>query len=912
MLEKDKIIGLNDQEIKTSRLQHGTNELSKKKSKSFFRSLLSNFADPMVGILIVALVINIILLLVNIANFEVSNLLEPVGVAFAIMIAVVVSTVSEFGSEAAFKKLLDEASRTACRVKRIDGTMVVPVGEVVVGDIIILQAGDKIPADGILVYGSLEVDQSALNGESQEAKKYIINRTATKEQGDFLNPLLLFSGTVVTSGEALMRVSSVGDSTFYGKLAQGLQENPPESPLKHKLRKLAKSISKVGYIGAALAALSYISYVVFISNTIISGFSAWLQVVINAVSIAAAIIVMAVPEGLPMMITVVLSSNMRRMLRDKVLVRKLGGIETAGSMNILFTDKTGTLTIGKPVATSFVMGDGKLIEADYFCKSMGATVGVKEGGRPYRDFSSYFLDILSLSLSINNAAEMVDGAATGGNLTDRSLLNFVHQLPFGTPSVKAIKSIPFNSVQKFMATKVSGSVVDGSWLIKGAPERIMNACNKAYDKDGRIVDFAGKAAVQNHIRDLAGRAIRVLALAVSHNEIIEGKEFDSLIFVGLVGVRDEIRAEAIDGVAKVKGAGIQVVMITGDAKNTATAVARETGILDKSGDNLIYTSEELNALSDEELSKRLPNLRVVARALPGDKSRLVKIAQGINLVVGMTGDGVNDAPALKKADIGFAMGSGTEVAKEAGDVVILDDNINSIAGAILYGRTIYKSIRKFIIFQMTSNIGAITLSILAPLLGIASPITVIQILWMNIIMDSLAGLAFAGEKPKARYNLEPPKRRDEPIINKYMLNQIIIGGLATAALAFIFLKSGIISNFFAQSAQGGYLTGDYFFNYHRAGFFAMFMFMALFNTLNVRTHEINILRGLKENKPFILIIGGVMLVQVFITYFGGNIFRTQPLALRHFMAALAIAAVIIPIDLVRKLILKMMKKQGGA
>jgi len=911
--DKDKILGLSAQEVTTSRLQHGTNELSKKKPKSFFKSLLSNFADPMVGILIVALIINIILLLVNIANFQMSELLEPIGIAFAILIAVTVSTISEFGSESAFKKLQEEASRIDCRVKRDGRTLVIPVSEVVIGDIVILQSGDKIPADGMLAYGSLEVDQSALNGESKEAKKYFSLNTASskKEDGDFLNPLLLFCGTVVTSGEALIRVTAIGDNTFYGKLAQDLKEAPPESPLKTKLRRLAKVISKVGYIGAALAAVSFLFHALIIQNNFnpdyiraaVTDFSTLFPILLSAITLATTIIVMAVPEGLPMMITVVLSSNMRRMLKDKVLVRKLGGIETAGSMNILFTDKTGTLTIGKPVVTTLITGDGIMLTADYFDKNRGVTA---------REFSPYYLDILSLSLTKNNAAEIVGGIATGGNLTDRSLLNFASTLPFSPPGAIVKKSIPFNSSAKFMAAKISGGTADNSWLIKGAPEKLMSACTKAFDKDGKIVPFAAKDKVLGHIKDLAGRAIRVLALAVSHGEIDERGHFSDLVFAGLVGVRDEIRPEAVEGVKKVQGAGIQVVMITGDAKDTATAVALETGILSKdAGKNLVYTSDELNALSDEELKLKLPYLRVVARALPSDKSRLVRVSQSVNLVVGMTGDGVNDAPALKKADIGFAMGSGTEVAKEAGDVVILDDNINSIAQAVSYGRTIFKSIRKFIIFQLTSNIGAIGISIIAPLLGLREPITVIQILWMNLIMDSLAGLAFAGEKPKARYMQEAPKRRDEPIINRYMLNQIVIGGIATAAISFVFLSTNFINTFFARTSYG-YLTGDYFFLYHRAGFFAMFMFLALFNTLNVRTHEINLFKGLKENKPFLLIIGGVMLVQVFITYFGGSIFRTQSLEFRHFITALALAAAIIPIDLIRKLILKGLKKQGGA
>jgi len=318
-------------------------------------------------------------------------------------------------------------------------------------------------------------------------------------------------------------------------------------------------------------------------------------------------------------------------------------------------------------------------------------------------------------------------------------------------------------------------------------------------------------------------------------------------------------------------------------------------------EGLVLTSDEMARLSDKELSEKLPQLRVVARALPSDKSRLVKIAQGLNLVTGMTGDGVNDAPALKKADIGFAMGSGTEVAKEAGDVVILDDNIMSISRAVSYGRTIFKSIRKFIIFQMTSNLGAIAVSIIAPLLGVRAPITVIQILWMNLIMDALAGIAFAGERPRAKYMREKPKRRDEGIINRYMLNQMLVGSFAAAAICLWFLFSPFVGGLFEGRDNA----------YFMAAFFLLFMFLALFNTLNVRTHEVNLLSYLSGNKQFLFIIGGVMAIQVFLTYFGGSIFRTQPIHIGHFALAIGLALLIIPIDILRKLILKKLNKPVG-
>ncbi|MCL2821683.1 MAG: cation-transporting P-type ATPase [Firmicutes bacterium] len=960
MSQNVSIRGLSEEEVAHSALTYGTNQLSQKKRKSFFASLLSNFSDPMILILTVALLVNVGLLIVQIVSegFEFSQLLEPIGIAFAVLIAVVVSTVSEYGSESAFKKLSQEASKIFCRVKREAGTQKLPISQIVVGDIVILQSGDKIPADGIIVSGKIEVDQSSLNGESEEAKKNALGRQESekKEEGDFLNPLLLFGGTVVTSGECLMRVTSVGDKTFYGKLATELQENPPDSPLKAKLKKLAKSISVFGYTGAALAAVAYLFNAVLLQNNFdpvqigqsFNSASQVISLVTRTVTLAVTIIVMAVPEGLPMMITVVLSSNMRRMLKDKVLVRKLSGIETAGSMNILFTDKTGTLTMGKPEVVCVVTGEGK----KYQTKDKSDLKG--------QDLSGQYLDVLSLSLAANNGAEVVEGRVEGGNLTDRALLNFAQKIT--VPAYQKLSVIPFNSAEKYMATQIilsgpsqlligfsngknnfaqintgqtkplngSNLIKNGDsafdptagttlWLVKGAPEKILNSCNFLLDKQGKIVPLTGKEILKKSVADLGKKAIRVLALAISFDTIVEGKPFSQLCFVSLMGIRDSIREEAVIGVGQVKSAGIQVVMMTGDALDTAVAVALDTGILSKDfnqislKDNkeLVITSDQMAQLSDEQLSRMLPDLRVVARSLPQDKSRLVKIAQSLNLVTGMTGDGVNDAPALKKADIGFGMGSGTEVAKEASDVVILDDNILSIAKAVSYGRTIFKSIRKFIIFQLSSNIAAIFISIVAPFIGRSYPITVIQILWMNLIMDTLAGLAFAGEKPRQKYMQEPPKKRTEGIINKYMFSQILVGGAFTAAVSIWFLTSNWLKDVF-EVTNGVIVTGGATFElYYMAAFFVLFMFMAFFNTLNVRTHELNLLRNLKSNKVFIFIIASVMAVQVFVTYFGGEVFRTTPLWIGHFAIVLALSLTIIPIDLLRKLILKKLKAPMG-
>jgi len=819
--------GLSGSEVLQSRKTHGANTLTKRKRKSFWRSFFGNFGDPMLKILLIALGINCVFI------FRSENILETFGIALAILIAVIVSTVSEQGSEAAFEKLARAAGNIMVRVRRDGKTMEVPIEEVVVGDIVLLGSGDKIPADGVIVSGQVEVDQSVLNGESKEARKLTKNASVAHERSelklktknageiDFLDEQLLFSGTVVTNGEAFMRVTSVGDKTVYGKIASELQVEQPKSPLKVKLERLAKVISFIGYIGAALVAVAYLCNVL-----LINGETFTFTHLLHVATLVVAVVVMAVPEGLPLMVAVVLSSNIKHMLKDNVLVRQLNGIETAGSMNILFTDKTGTLT------------QGKLEVVDIFeCADK---------------------ELLALVLRHNTSAEMSGSRAIGGNFTDRILLEYAQKLPMAA-AVTVKERVPFNSANKFMST----TLADGRVLLKGAPEVIFKMCS------------CNTPELQRRVSDLTAQAFRLIACAIDNK------------FVGLIAIRDQVRPEAITSVARLQSAGIQTVMITGDAKETATAVAKEVGILTKN--EYVLTSDELSKLSDPVLAKILPNLRVVARALPSDKSRLVRVAQSLGLVAGMTGDGVNDAPALKAADIGFAMGSGTEVAKEAGDIVILDDNINSIARATSYGRTIFKSIRKFLIFKLTINFVAMSIAILAPFLGVSTPITVLQMLWINIVMDTLAGLAYGGERPRASYMQEKPKRRNEPIINRYMWTQIIY--------ASIFI--GSISLWFLMWFDGGSVV------YTMTAFFAFFMFINIINSFNSRTHDMNLFSYLSLNKPFIWIMGVVTVAQILLIFFGGSVFRTTPISLKHFLLVVALAVTIIPVDLARKFVINL-------
>lgn len=882
-------IGLNEAEVKQSREKYGENRISRKRRKGFFLSFIDSFGDPMIKILLIALAINVIFL------FQQSSWFETIGIAVAILLATFVSTLSEYGSESAFEKLQEEAAHIDCRVKRAGGIKQIPVNEIVVGDIILLQPGDRVPADGIIIEGALDIDQSSLNGESKEAKKFPLQRTKklNLEMKDFLNPTILFSGTIVCAGEGLMQVTEVGDKTFYGRIGVEIQEETRESPLRCRLKGLANSIGKFGYVAAAFTAIAYFFNTIILDNKldpalILKTCTTWSIIfphIVKACTLAVAVIVMAVPEGLPMMITVVLSANMKRMLKDNVLVRKLVGIETAGSLNILFTDKTGTLTRGKLEVTHFIAGNGSVWKKN--------KIGL-DHAKLWR--------ILHNSIQYNCAATMNGKIAIGGNATDRAMLEFASNLENSNMHINKLNVVPFSSDLKYMSTTVSGD-----WnmtLFKGAPEKILPYCSRYYDKSGNALPFTNKTKISNILKQLTENAVRVIAISVSENtgykKSIANPTFENMILVGLLGIRDDIRAEAIKGISDVQSAGIQTVMITGDSAPTAFAIASEVGLIRKNSD-IVITSDELKAMPDEVLSNILPDLRVVARALPTDKSRLVRIAQAKGLVVGMTGDGVNDAPALKQADIGFAMGSGTEVAKEAGDIVILDDNFLSISKAVCYGRTIFKSIRKFIIYQLSICMCAVGVTVIGPLIGVDFPITVIQMLWINIVMDTLAGLAFSGEKARISYMNEPPKSRNEKIINPYMKNQIAVISIYSICLCLFSLKSYTLQKVFNFPDD----------TYKMTAFFALFMFTAIFTSFCARTHQMNLLDYISANKPFLWIMGIVTVVQILIIYIGGDVFRTDKLSINDLIMVILLAFTVIPVDLIRKYIIRKSPDKNG-
>ena len=493
-------------------------------------------------------------------------------------------------------------------------------------------------------------------------------------------------------------------------------------------------------------------------------------------------------------------------------------------------------------------------------------------------------------MAINNESsyDKKSGNIIGGNITDRAILEYSGMV---SDNYEIIKQEVFDSKKKYMYTKIrmNGHTYN---LVKGAYEVVGKMCNSYYDKVGIKHTIRDNSYIDRKIKSMSMNMMRILLLAINEDR----ETINNMTLVGFVILKDEVRENVKEGIRLVDEASIHTIMITGDNRETAKAVAEDIGLIRGSND-LVITSNEMNNMSDEMLRKKFHDIKVIARAMPQDKSRLVNIAKSLDLVVGMTGDGVNDALALKKADVGFAMGSGTEVAKEASDIVILDDNFYSITNAILYGRTIFKSIRKFIICQLTINLCSLLVSIIGPFIGIPVPITVIQMLWINMIMDTLSGFAFSYEPALPEYMKELPKKKNENIINGYMANQIITTGLVSSVICIIFLKSRIINQIFGDDL----LTA----------FFGLIIFISIFNSFAARTHRLNILANIFKNKVFIGVITFVIGMQIYLIYYGGSLFRTNGLTIREFIIMMGIGLLVIPIDFIRKLIRKKQNKPLG-
>ena len=794
--------------------------------------------------------------------------IEVVSLIVAIGLSTGVASFSEWKNGKEFNSLQEQASKIVVKVYRDGHLHELNIDELVIGDVVQLRAGDQIPADGIILDGTLKVNQASLNGESEDAKKYALGDNPMPNSDDTFNEFILLRGSYVTEGEAVMEVTTIGDNTMLGSINVAIQEDGKESPSTEKLSRLAGQIGVMGTSGA-------IGYLV-VNAILVSGLintvarpDNWFFFIIQLIMYAVTIVIMAVPEGLPMMLAMVASMNSRRLLAENILVRKPASTETAGYINVLFSDKTGTITEG-------VLKLVDVLQADGTTYTTGDTEGL-----PFEIAPTSLKEELKVGLGLNNDSVISDGVAIDSNQTDRALMTFLYNYKLVPESREAIVSKEaFTSASKFASVTLSS----GETYIKGAPEIILSGVTKYMMKDGSVGDFTPEIAEKfnNASVEQANRSMRVLAIV---KEVTGVKTL-----IAGVCIRDNVRQGIKETVRVMNEAGVTVVMVTGDRKETAVAIAKEAGIY-KSTDDVVLTHDELASLSDEEVKALLPRLKVVSRALPLDKKRLVNLAQEIDLVAGMTGDGVNDAPSLKAADIGFSMGDGTQAAQESSDVVILNNSLTSIEKAVLYGRTMTESVKKFIIFQLTVNVTTIALALIGPLVGFKEPFTIIQILWINLIMDTLAALAFGEEPTLERYMKRPPIGRKENILTGYMKSAIGIAGLFITAVSTMLLANLFnLQQVFDLHDSKEVLTF----------MFTFFIYAVIFNSLNTRSHGFNVFEHIGRNKRFIYVMVSIAIVQSLIIQFGGEVFNTVPMDLKHFGLALGLAFLIIPVDMIRK------------
>ena len=855
-----KINGLTNAEVEEVRAYFGDNKIAEAEPKKFWNEWIANFEDPMLKLLVV-----ITALMAVIAAFGFTEWFEVIGILISVTIVTLISTKTAMVSDGEYRKLKEENSHETCKVYRNGQIEIIDINDLVVGDFVLVQSGEKIHADGFLYDGSIKVDNSALNGESDEVKK-IPTDFYDFANGEMTDSHMMLRGALVADGEGVMKIAKVGANTMMGRMAEEMTEEEVDSPLKVKLTHLAEQISKFGYIGAVVIGLA------ILGNSILSnGAGAWLaqpfalmaKDVLNALLVSVTIVVMAVPEGLPLMIAIVLMQNTSKMLQHNVLVRKAVGIETAGSLNILFSDKTGTITKGQLEVVNFIDKDGNQFDS---------ITGLDEGMQK----------LVATSLKINNSAMIVDGEITGGNMTDRALLQYVKDIEH--EDLKVVKVETFNSAKKFMATQCETAMGRTLTLYKGAVERVLDKCINITDEE--------RERINTIVDEMANNAIRVLAISYAHGELVAGELSPEMSLLGVIGIRDDVRPEAKTAIEEVQNAGVQVVMITGDRKETAVSIAKDAGLLTSDTD-VVLTSSELEEMTDEEVKAIIPNLRVVARALPTDKSRLVKLSQELGLVAGMTGDGTNAAPALKRADVGFAMGSGTDVAKEAGDVIILDDNFKSIADSVLYGRTIYNNILKFIKFQLTINVVAVFICAVCPFFGIQEPLNIIQLLILNLVMDSLGAMALGGEPALKEYMNEKPKSRTQSIVDKNMMIQVGAMGAFMAVLSLLFLFVPMVQQAFGEA--------------HLTGYFALFMLMSVFNGFNVRSAGLNVFEGLNENKTFANVMLAIVAILVVLTLVGGEFLAVVPMNMVQWIHVTVIAMTVVPFGTLLKSLIKSQK-----
>ena len=863
--------GLTEEQAAQSKQQYGTNALAKKEAESLWSMFIGAFNDIWIKVLCLALVLKIVLAILGVivpALGGENDVIEIISIVIAIALATGFSTLSEYRNTSRSEALQEEYNKTYAKVFRNGKLVKILTSDIVKGDTILIQAGDKVPVDGLLFKGNVKVSQAALNGESRDESKTAADSMEEAESTDYSSAHKVFMGSVVTSGEAYMVATVIGDASELGKINKALTDDNEEEERKDtsslKLEVVAGGIGKLGVSAAVIAGVLQVFLSIIRADEAITPVFVILLIA-EAVMLMASIVIMAVPEGLPMMNSLVQSMNTESMYKKNILVSHKAAFSDSAYMNVLFSDKTGTITQGNLSLVEFITGDGEIAE-----------------NIPNQEFIE--------AITLNNLAKVSEGKPIGSNNMDRALLGYAleHGYDDSKNDPDKVADISgFDSEKKCATVTLKNGLV--YW--KGATENIIDKVTHYMLPSGEEKEFtaADKKAVEDQMLAQAKRTMKLLSVA----KIADGKT----VLMAVLCLRDNVRTDAVETVEILNNAGIQVVMVTGDAEETAVAIAKEAGILKDEQNDVVLTHEELEQMSDEELKKKLPNLRVVSRAKPLDKKRLVSISQQLDNVCGMTGDGVNDAPALKQADIGFAMGDGTAVAQEAGDVVILNNSLTSIKDCVLNSRTMSKSVGKFFIFQLTVNISTLLMNIIAPILGWTEPFSIVQILWINLIMDTLAAMAFGGEPILDRYMNEKPALRKDNILTTYIKSAIGTSSVFITLGSILILENiGGITDFVTPA---GCADPEL---YEKTFMFAFFIYSIIFNSLNTRSERFNVFEHIEENKNFIIVMGVIFILQTIIIEIGGQVFSTTTLNAKALFVSMLLAVLIIPVDMVRKAI----------
>lgn len=860
-IDKNKRIGLTDEQVKQSREQHGKNVLTPPQRTSLWKLYLDKYRDPIIQILLVAAFVSLILAFIE------KNFMETIGIFVAVFLATTVGFYFERDAAKKFNLLTALSEEQPVKVRRNGKVMEIPRHDVVVGDVVLVEVGDEVPADGeLIVCNDLQINESALTGEPVAEK-------SLEGGGDGAYPRnVILRSTMVMNGRGEFVVTAVGDATEIGKVAKkSTEQTSVETPLHMQLDKLAKMISKVGSV------VSVAAFFIFLIHDILTN-PAWggkdyfymAEIVLKYFMMAVTLIVMAVPEGLPMAITLSLALNMRRMLKSNNLVRKLHACETMGAVTVICTDKTGTLTQNKMQVSALELkqGDGALLDT---------------------------------AIALNSTAELNDGKPIG-NPTESALLLWLDAQGKDyeelRKQVNVFKQLPFSTERKMMATLAE---VDGETylFVKGAPEIVMKKC---------IIEDRMQRQSAEELDEWQHKAMRTLAFAykkietsimrssrTSTAEVVALLDANDLQLQAIAAITDPIRPDVPAAVQECRHAGIEVKVVTGDTAATAMEIGKQIGVFEDEPENIgadgsltsldqqMITGEQWEALSDEEAYERAKDIRVMSRARPTDKQRLVAMLQKRGEVVAVTGDGTNDAPALHYAHVGLSLGSGTSVAKEASDMTLLDDSFKSIANAVMWGRSLYRNLQRFLFFQLVVNVAALLLVLGGSVIGTEMPLTVTQILWVNLIMDTFAALALASLPPSHEVMKDKPRKASDFIINKSIGFGILFCGIVFFLVMFALLV------YCERRGKGGVDVHELTMFFTT---FVMIQFWNLFNAKALMSHHTAFRHFLKD-KGMILVLVLVLVGQWIIVTFGGEMFRTTPLSLHEWLLIIGSTSVVL-------------------